>query len=89
VNLADIMHQSKQPPLYIHLGLGAQGEAVQSLLNADIGEDWLDDGQASGIDLLAFGGVNLGFHLIDQIGRLIIHPDRQESAWCGWFAQTA
>ena len=77
VDLADIVHQGKQPPLDIHLGFGAQGEVVQTLLDTDIGKDRLNNGQASGIDLFALWCVDLGFHLVDQIGSLIIHPDGQ------------
>jgi len=89
MDLADVVHQGKQPPLHIHLGLGAQGELVQSFLNADIGEHRLDDCQASGVDLFTMGGVNLGFHFIDQIGHRIIHPDRQVPARRAGFGQTA
>ncbi len=75
MDLADVVHQSKQPPLHIHLSLGAQGESVQSFLNADIGEHRLDDCQASGVDLFTLGSVYLGFHFIDQVGLVTIHPD--------------
>lgn len=53
VDLADIVHQGKQAPLDIYLGFGADCEAVQAFLDADIGKYRLDDGQSSGIDLFA------------------------------------
>jgi len=89
VDLADIVHQSEQPPLDIHLGFGTQGEAIQSLLNADVGKHRLDNGQAPGIDLFTLWGVYFGLHLIDQVGLLIIHPDRQVPARRARSAQTA
>lgn len=75
VDLADIVHQGEQSPLYIDLGFGTQGEAIQSLLNTDVGKHRLDNSQAPGIDPFALRGVYFGFHLIDQVGLLIIHPD--------------
>jgi len=50
---------------------------IQSFLDAYIGEDWLDDGQAFGIDQPALRRVYLGFHFIHQGGRLAF----------GWYHQ--
>ena len=88
VDLADVVDQGKQAPLDIHLGFGAQGETIQTFLDADIGKYRLDDGQAPGIDLPALGGVDPGFHLVDQVGGLVIQPDRQVPGRCVWLAQT-
>jgi len=33
MDLTDIVHPGEQPPLDIHLGLGAQGETIQPFLN--------------------------------------------------------
>ena len=45
VDLADIVYQSEQPPLYIHFQLGTQSEAVHALVHTDVGEDRLDRGR--------------------------------------------
>jgi hypothetical protein len=36
-------------------------------MHTDIGKDRLDNGQPSRIDFLALLGIDLGFHLIDQV----------------------
>ena len=74
VDFTNIMHESKQLPLYIHLDFRAQGEVVQSFLNSDIGEDRLDNSQTSGIDLFALGSIELGLYLLDQVGPLFCFP---------------
>jgi hypothetical protein len=68
VNLADIVNQSKSPPLHIHLGLGAQGESIQLFLNADIGKHRLDDAQASG--RMAEHCLFLNYQILVQYKRL-------------------
>ena len=45
------------------------------LQDTDIGKHGLDNAQASGIDLFTLGGVYFGFHLVDQIGLLLIYSD--------------
>ena len=76
VDFTNIMHESEQLPLYIHLDFRAHGEVIQSFLNSDIGEDRLDNSQTSGIDLFALGGINLGLHLLDQTGLLTLNLNR-------------
>ena len=80
VNLADIVNQSEQPPLYIHFQFGAEREAVHVLLHTDVGKDRLDNTQTSGIDALSLLGVYLCFHLINWIQLLGIHLDGKISA---------
>ena len=75
MDFADVVDQGKQSPLDIYLGFGTQSEAVQPLLNADVGKDRLDNPQASGIDLLTLRGVYLCFHFIEQVRCLLIDPD--------------
>ena len=58
-------------------------------LYTGIGKDRLDYAQPSGIDPLALFGVNLGLHLIDQVGRLRIHWDGEIPARSRRLAQTA
>jgi len=77
VDLADIVDQSEQSPLYIHFQFRAQDESIHAFLHADIGKDRFNDTEASGIDLLALGRVNLGLHLVDQVRWLVIHLDRK------------
>jgi len=77
VDLADIVDQSEQPPLYIHFQFRAQGESIHAFLHADIGKDRFNDTQSPGIDLLALRRVNLGFHLVDHVRWLAIHLDRK------------
>jgi hypothetical protein len=43
VDLADIVYQGEQSPLYIHFQFGAQGEAVHAFMHTDVGKDRLDD----------------------------------------------
>ena len=71
MDLADIVYQSEQSPLYIHLGFGTQSEAVHVLLDTDIGKHRLDNAQAFCIDLFSLGGIYLGLHLIDQVRLLL------------------
>jgi hypothetical protein len=77
VDLADIVNQSEQYPLYIHFTFGAQGEAIHVLMHADVGKDRLDNGQPSRIDLLALLAVDLGFHPIDQVRLTRVHLNRK------------
>ena len=72
VDLADIMYQSEQSPLYIHFQFGPESEAVHALLDTDVGKDRLDDSQPSGINTLALFGIDLGLHRIDQVRRLTL-----------------
>lgn len=77
VDLTDIVNQREQSPLYIHFQFGTQSEAVHALLHTDVGKDRLDDCESSGIDLLSLFGIDLGFHLVDQVRWLRIHRDRK------------
>ena len=76
VDLADIVYQSEQHPLYIHFAFGAQGEAVHALLHTDVGKDRFHDPQPPGINALALLTIDLRLHLIDQV-RLPIHWHRK------------
>ena len=42
VDLAEIVDQGEQSPLYIHFQLGPEREAVHTLLDTEFGEDGLD-----------------------------------------------
>lgn len=66
-DFTNIMDQSEQFPLNIDLPFSAKGEAIQTLVNPDVGKDRLHDRQTSGIDLPARGRVDLVFHGIDQV----------------------
>lgn len=68
MDLADIVNQRVQPPLYIHFQFGAQRKTVHALLHTDVGEDRLDNAEASAVNALALFTVDLRFHLIDQVG---------------------
>ena len=57
-------------------------------MHTDVGKDWLDNTQPSGVDLLSLFGIDLGLHRIDQVWLLRIHLDGEISARCGGFAQT-
>ena len=86
MDLAEIMYQGEQSPLYIHFQFGPEREAVHALLDTDVSEDRLDDSESSGIDLLALFSIDLCFHLVDQVRWLRIHRDRKISAGGGGFA---
>ena len=62
---------------------------MHALVHTDVGKDWFDNAQTSGVDLLALVGINLCLHLINQVRRLGIHGHGKIPAGCGWFAQTA
>jgi len=59
------------------------------LLHTDIGKDRFHDPQTSGINALALFTIDLGLHLIDQVGWLRNHRHGKIPAGCGGFAQTA
>jgi len=86
VDLADIVHQSEQSPLYIHFPFRAQGEAVHTLLHTDVGKDRFDNAQTPGIDALALFTIDPGLHLIDQVGWLRNHRHGKIPARGGGFA---
>ena len=89
VDLADVVYQSEQHPLYIHFPFRAQSESIHTLLHTDIGKHRLHNPQPPGIDTFPLFTVDLRLHLIDQVWRLPIHRHRKIPARCGGFAQTA
>jgi len=44
VDLADMVNQSEQRPLYIHFPLGTQGKAMHPLLYTEVGKDRVSTG---------------------------------------------
>lgn len=68
MDLANIVNQCVQPPLYIHFQFGTQGKTVHALLHTDIGEDRLHNAEAPAVNALPLFTVDLRFHLIDQVG---------------------
>jgi hypothetical protein len=89
IDLADIVNQSEQYPLYIHFALGAQSEAVHVFMHADVRKDRLDNREPPRIDLLALLAVDLGFHQIDQVRLGGIELNGKISARSVRLAQTA
>ena len=81
VDLADIVNQSEQRPLYIHFPFRAQREAVHTLLHADVCKDRFHNAKSPGIDLLALFTIDLGLHLIDQVGGLALHLNGKIAAY--------
>ena len=81
VDLADIVYQSEQTPLYIHFPFRTEREAVHAFLHADVGEDRFNDPQPSAINVLALITIDLGFHRIDQIGGLALNLNRKIAAY--------
>ena len=88
VDFANIVYQSKQPPLYIHFQFGTQREAVHALEHTDVGKHRLDDSQTPGINALALIGIDLCLHRIDQVRLLRIHLDGEIPARCSCLTQT-
>lgn len=74
VDLADIVDQSepRTRPLYIHFPFRAQREAMHTLVHTDVGKDWFDNAEPSGINALALFTIDPGLHLIDQVGWLTL-----------------
>ena len=89
MDLANIVDESEQAPLYIDFLFGTQSKVVHALVHTDIGKDRFHDPKSPGINALALLGIDLGLHLIDQVGRLRTHWDRKIPARSRWFAQTA
>ena len=58
-------------------------------MHTDVGKDRLHDPQPPGINAFALFTIDLGLHLIDQVGWLRIHLDRKIPARLGRLAQTA
>ncbi len=62
--LLDVVHQGVQLPLAVHLGLAAQGEAVELLVVAQVGEHRLYGGEASAVFGAALFAVDALLHLL-------------------------
>ena len=88
VDFADIVDQSEQPPLYIHLRFGAYRESIHAFMHTYVCKDRLDNAEPPGIDFLALLGVYLGFHLINQVW-LCIHWNGEIPESHRGLAQTA
>ena len=56
-------------------------------LYTNISKHRLNNAQASGINLFALWTIYFGLHLVDQVGLVLINPDREIPARCVWFAQ--
>ena len=67
VDFPDIVHQCKQPPLYIYFHFVAQCKAAHTLVHADVGEDRLDNPQPP-------GWVRLLIHTSTKFGKWPPHP---------------
>jgi hypothetical protein len=52
------------------------------LLNTKINKHWLNNAQASGVDLFALSTIYFDLHLVDQVGLVLINPDREIPAPC-------
>jgi hypothetical protein len=89
VDLADIVYQSEQYPLYIHFAFGAQGESIHVFLHADIRKDGFDNRESPRINFLTLLAVNLGFHFIDQVRLAGIDLNGKIPARSVRFAQAA
>ena len=89
MDLADIVDQSEQTPLYIHFALGTQGESIHVFMHTDVRKDRFDNAKPSGVDFLALLTIDLGLHLIDQIRLSGIHLNGEIPARSIRLAQTA
>ena len=47
VDLADIVNQGEQPPLYIHFGFGTKGKTVHALVDTEVGENRVSTGSTT------------------------------------------
>lgn len=80
VDLADVVDQSEQAPLYIHFPFGPQSEAMHALVDTDVGKDRFHGPKSPGINALSFFTIDLGFHFVDQVRLLGSHRDRKIAA---------
>ena len=61
MDLADIVNQRVQLPLYIHFVFGAKGKTMHALLDTDIGKDGFNNPQPPGVDpLRSYKAVEMG-----------------------------
>ena len=86
-NFTNIMDQSEQFPLNIHLALFAKGEMVHTFVNSDIGKDRFDNSQTPGVDHPAVRIVDLRLHPFDQIWGLAHHHNGERTVLHIWLAQ--
>ena len=75
LDFTNVMDESEQLPLDIHLGFRTEGEVIQPFLHTEIRKDRFHDGQTPGIDLPAFRCVDPGFHLFNQVGMQTVYLD--------------
>ena len=87
VDFTNVVDEREQLPLDIDLGFGAEGKVVQTFLDAQIGKDRLHDRQSPGVDLPAFGCIDPGLHVFDQVGLQTAYLDGQEPVRSGGLAQ--
>ncbi len=83
------MHHCVQSPLYINFGFRAQRESAHLLVNANVRKHRLDNSQSPGVDFLALGAVNFGFHLVQHVRLRLLHLDGEITARGSGFAQAA
>src|SRR5690606_4042362 len=62
--LVDVVDQRKQLPLPVHFRLATQGEAIESLVVADIAEDRFDCGEALSVLLAPLRAVDTFAHAL-------------------------
>ena len=75
--LLDIVNQAVEIPLRVHLALGSQGEAVQSFVVPQVGEDRFDDRDAPSIEFASTRAIDCLPHTLG-VGqqRLILLEER-------------
>ena len=54
---------------------------MHALVHTDVGKDRLDNAEPPGIDLLALITIDLGLHLIDQVGGLALNLNGKIAAY--------
>ena len=79
-DLFDVMHQAVEQPLHADFLQSAVGEAVESLVAAQVGKDRLHDGQPVRIDAACLRSVDLLAHPGSQRGGLCTDGNRKQFA---------
>ena len=69
--LLDVVHQTVELPLRIHLPLLSEREAIQLFVVANVAKYRFHRGKAASVFRLAFRAVDTGFHLVGEGRRAV------------------
>ena len=62
MHLKEVVHDTVEKPLDVHLPFASQGESIEAKSRTDITEHWLNGSEPSAVDKATFHGIDLLFH---------------------------